>query len=443
VQTGLIVIWALLAQQTTPQISLLDALARAKRYGGQVHAAGIAAELAREDSKQARANALPAVNGLNQFVYTEGNGTASGVFVGADGVHVYNEQLQVHQDLFAIVRRGEIRRAAALEAAAKAKVDVATRGLVSTVMQDYYAVVSSARKAANAKISLDEARRFLDITDKQEKGGEAAHSDVIKAQLQVQQRERELQDGRLLNEKAKITLAVLIFPDFQQVYDVVDDSTAGLKMPELDQVPGQSVPGQSKAGNPEVRVAQANVEAAKFDVSVARYGYLPSFAVDVFYGINANQFAATSAEAQESGRSTLPNYLVANRQNLGYQAQVTLNIPLWNWGATRSKVRQAELRQDQANLELTLAQRQLQANVAAFSKEAQGALAQIQSLDDTAKLSAESLRLTVLRYQAGEATALEVVDAQSTLASARNAYEDGLLRYRVALANLQTVTGTF
>jgi outer membrane protein TolC len=438
VHTGLFVLWALLGQQATLQISLLDALARAKKYGGQVQSASIAAELAREDRKQAKANALPSVSGFNQFIYTEGNGTPSGRYVGADGVHVYNEQAQVHQDLLAIVRRGEIRRAAALEAAAKARVDLVSRGLTSTVMQDYYAVVTAVRKAANARTSLDEARRFMDITDKQERGGEVAHSDVIKAQLQVQQRDRELQDARLLVEKTKIAMAVLIFSDFQQEYDVVDDSAAGLKLPEQEKAQSQA-----KAANPDLRLAQANVDAAKYDVGVARYAYLPSFGVDFFYGISANQFAASSTDVPESGRSTLPDYLVANRQNLGYQAQVTLNIPLWNWGATRSKVKQAELRQDQAALDLTLAQRQVQANLAAFYREAQAALSQIQSLDDSTKLSAESLRLTLLRYEAGEATALEVVDAQTTLAAARNAYEDGLLRYRVALANLETVTGTF
>jgi len=50
--------------------------------------------------------------------------------------------------------------------------------------------------------------------------------------------------------------------------------------------------------------------------------------------------------------------------------------------------------------------------------------------------------LTLLRYQAGEATALEVVDAQTTAATARTAVDDGLLRYRLAIANLQTLTGT-
>jgi outer membrane protein TolC len=53
------------------------------------------------------------------------------------------------------------------------------------------------------------------------------------------------------------------------------------------------------------------------------------------------------------------------------------------------------------------------------------------------------LRLTNLRYQAGESTVLEIVDAQNTLTLARNAFDDGQARYRVALANLQTLTGSF
>jgi outer membrane protein TolC len=49
--------------------------------------------------------------------------------------------------------------------------------------------------------------------------------------------------------------------------------------------------------------------------------------------------------------------------------------------------------------------------------------------------------LTLLQYQEGEASILEVVDAQNTAVQARNAYDDGLARYRLALANLQTLTG--
>jgi len=67
----------------------------------------------------------------------------------------------------------------------------------------------------------------------------------------------------------------------------------------------------------------------------------------------------------------------------------------------------------------------------------------MESLASSAEMAADSLRLTTLRYQAGESTVLEVVDAQNTLTQARNEYDDGQARFRTAMANLQTLTGTF
>ncbi len=116
---------------------------------------------------------------------------------------------------------------------------------------------------------------------------------------------------------------------------------------------------------------------------------------------------------------------------------------MFSWGATQSKVKQAQLRQRQARVELSAAQRQLLANLQGFYEEAKTARAQLETLRDSAELAAQSLRLTTLRYQAGEVSVLEVVDAQNTLVAARNAFDDGEARYRVALANLQTLTGSF
>ncbi|MDQ2899976.1 MAG: TolC family protein [Acidobacteriota bacterium] len=425
---------AQVAAQVAPPltVTLPDAIARARKYGAPVETATIAAALAKQDTAQAKAAALPSLNAFNQFIYTEGNGTPSGVFVANDGVHVYNEQAVVHQELLSLVRRGEIRRAQAAEATAKAKLDVAARGLNFTVVQNYYTIVSSQRKLVNAQSSLVEARRFLDITQKQERGGEVAHADVIKAQLQLQQRQRDVQDARLNIDKAKIALAVLIFPSFQQDYSVADDLQEAAALPQYPEVQTQAT-----TNSPEVRSARASLVEAGYGISVARYAYLPSFALDFSYGINANQFAA------RTDYSTLPHFEFPYRQNLGYSAQVTLNIPVWNWGATKSKIKQASLRERQAKSDLTIAERQLQANLASYYKEAQTALAQMDSLRSSSQMGAESLRLTILRYEAGEATALEVVDAQSTLTLARNAYDDGLVRYRVALADLQTLTGSF
>ena len=408
-----------------PAVTLADAIARAKQYAGQIQSANLAVLQAREDSTQVRANRLPTVSAFNQYIYTQGNGTPSGVFVANDGVHVYNEQVQIHEEVLAFFRKGETHRALAAEAAARAKVEVAARGLNTTVVQNYFAIVSAQRKFSNAQTSLREAERFLDITDKQEKAGEAARADVVKAKLQLRQRQRDLQDAQVAIEKAKIALGVLIFPNFSSEFTVVDDIAGAGILP-----PVEEARAKASASSPDLKAARSGVEAAGYDVAVARYGSLPSLGVDVFYGFNANQLTANRITDGDMHR------------NFGLSGQVTLNIPVWNWGATKSKIAQAELRRSQAQLDLSLTEKTLQANLAAALAEGKAAEQQLESLKSSLDLAVESLRLTLLRYTAGEAIAFEVVDAQSTVTQARNAYDDGQVRYRIAQANLQLLTGS-
>src|SRR6185295_5092619 len=95
---------------------------------------------------------------------------------------------------------------------------------------------------------------------------------------------------------------------------------------------------------------------------------LPSLSFDYWYGINANEFAIYDPEG--------------NRL-LGSVAQVSLNVPLWNWGAAQSKLRQARLRVQAAKADLTLAQRQLLANLGTFHREAEIARDQVASLRES------------------------------------------------------------
>jgi len=100
-------------------------------------------------------------------------------------------------------------------------------------------------------------------------------------------------------------------------------------------------------------------------------------------------------------------------------------------------VRQAELKREQAKRELSLAQRKLVAEIQSLYAEASTAFLELEGLRRSTELAEESLRLVTLRYKNGESTVLEVVDAQTTFATANSAYQDGALRYRVALAGLQ------
>ena len=414
------------------RLTLHHALELARKNSTQFQAAQTDVAIARQDRFQAGAALLPSVTYDNQMLYSQGAPAAlagqTGVpvlFIANNAVHEYFSQANVHEsiDLAAIAA---FRKASANAALSRARAEIASRGLVVTVVQDYYAAAAAQQKLETARKATEEGDNFLKLTQDLEKGGEVAHSDVIKADLQAQDRRRQFQEAKLGLLNARLDLAVLIFPDFNDNFEIADELHAAIPLPTLAEV-------QQRAAqeNPDVRLALEAVRAAGHDVTAARAGYLPSLGLDYWYGIDAPNFGVNFPE-KVSGQTF---------SNLGSSASATLDIPIWNWGATQSHVKQAELRRAQAQRELSLAQRKLLAEIQSLYAEADTALNELAGLSRSAELAAESLRLTTLRYKGGEATVLEVVDAQTTNAQSSASYQDGAVRYRVALANLQTLTG--
>jgi outer membrane protein TolC len=415
-------------------LTLQDALKRARSNSVTLQAALTQQGIAREDKVQARAALLPKVNYNNEFIYTQAaeaptgsanpGAAASGEvprFIANNAVHEYLSQ-GVAEEQLGFAQFADYRRTRALEAVARAKAEIAGRGLVLTVVQNYYGLIAAQRKYASVQLAATEAQNFLDLSRKLEKGGEVAHSDVIKAQIQSNDRQRDLREAQLAMEKARLDLAVLLFPNFNENFTVIDDSEMAPPLQSFEEFAHLA-----QTRNADVRASTAALEASRYQLSSARAAYFPSLTVDYFYGIDAAQLAVHAPDGT---------------RNLGYAASATLNLPIWNWGATRSKVIQADLQRKQAQRELSLAQRKLLADMRTLYNEAAAAHDELELLKNSAELASESLRLTTLRYQGGEATVLEVVDAQNTLTQARNAFSDGVVRYRTALANLQTLTGT-
>lgn len=412
------------AQQppATVVLTLADALARARANNPQFQAAVTELGRAREDRYQARAALLPGVEYDNSFIYTQGNGTTTARYIGNNGVHEYISRGDAHETI-GPTEVLEYQRSAAAHALAKARAEIAARGLTVTVVQAFYGLLAAQARTVNAQRASDEGQRFLDLSRKLEEGGEVAHSDTIKAQIQANELRRAGEDARLAEQNARLALAVLLFPNFFEDFTLVNDLGSTPALPPMSELQAMAA-----RNNPELQAAFAALMVANKEVGVARAGYLPSLSLDMLYGIDANQFAKRARDGSE---------------NLGYGGIATLNIPIWNWGAQQSKVRQAELLRHQAQVELSAAQRQAIADLHSFYGEAKLAYEQLQALKQSTELAEQSLRLTNLRYQAGEASALEVVDAQNTLTLAGNNYHDGELRYHLAVANLQTLTGAF
>src|ERR1700676_801124 len=129
------------------RLTLQDALALARKneptYQSVVTAAGVAGET----RAQTRDALLPSVNFNTSALYTQSshNGTNGVIFIANNSVHEYISQGNVHQQLD-LASWETYRSAAALASAAKARAEVAARGLVVTVVLNYFAAAGRGEK---------------------------------------------------------------------------------------------------------------------------------------------------------------------------------------------------------------------------------------------------------------------------------------------------------
>ena len=417
------------AQQTSaPTITLAQAIAQARNNEPAFAAAVANKRVAAIDRSIARAALLPSATYHNQALYTQPNGAKNGGgptgnqsaprFIANNAVREYASQ-GIFNETLGVAQFTAVSRAAAANAIATAELEIARRGLVAAVTGLFYQALAAEHKVSVGRRAAAEANSFTQLTQQRETAREGAHADVVKAQLQQQQRERDLADALLEQQKSHLDLGVLLSADPRDAFALAPDAVAPL--------PARADVEESATRlNPELHSALAALRASSLDVRAARAAYLPDLGLNVTYGIDAEQFAV-------NGRGGV--------KNLGYSGSVTLDIPVWDWFSTQHRVQQSEILRNVARTVLTATQRRLVADLDETYAEAQTARDQLQSLDQSVQTATESLRLTRLRYTAGEATVLEVVDAENSLTTTEIAREDGNIRYQLAFTNVQLLTG--
>jgi outer membrane protein TolC len=416
---------------TSIEVTLEDALKRALAMSPSLRQAITNARIAAQKPTQSRGTNLPTVSSNSQFLYTEGNGTPVSRYIANNGVHEYIAQVDVHQAL-SVANVILYRQSVVSAALAKDQTEIARRGLMVAVVQGYASLVAAKRKYLMQQQATQVSQNFLKTTEQLESGGEVAHADVVKAQVQYDDSQVALEDAELARDTARAALAMMLFVNVNQKYDVVDDPAQELALP-----PYGDAEAQARHSNPTLDAAFKNEHLTSQAIAAARAEYLPTITFDYFYGIDANHFAVNTP----SSPTIDPELRGRPIQNLGYSALASITLPIWNWGATQSQVRSAEVLHHQAVLDRQFAQRKLIADLQQFYREAKTAQSEMEIRKSAAVNAEESAKLTLVQYKAGDATALEVVTAEDSLTLEQNAYADAQTRYATAIANLATLTG--
>jgi outer membrane protein TolC len=173
---------------------------------------------------------------------------------------------------------------------------------------------------------------------------------------------------------------------------------------------------------PELVQIDAQKKAAQAEASTARRERLPQLSYTINGGFDAADFRPLTRYA-------------------GGSAIVTLTIPVFDFGASKSRETQARLRAQSLDLQRELTVRLLQQEFYTARATALGALTRIRETDAGANEAQKNMMLVLTQYRMKKANITDVVDAQSAYADARMAYFQAIIDYRTARYRLEQDLG--
>jgi len=412
--------------QANGALSLDEALRLAGVAASDYTQAQLNERIAAEDVRQAQVAFLPRVTSPNAYIYTSPLiGLRPGEprtqsFINANAIGEYQSLVNVAGDVDIAGRlRATLERNRALLAAAHAGTEVARRALNQAVVAAYYGLALSTAQRRAAELNLAAAEEFERITNLLLTGGEVAPVDLIRAQVQTTTRRDELEKARAEEMVAADSLRVLVGYDFTQPITASDLSVALPATGEIEQYTADMI-----ARRPEFAQFEAERRAAEQDVRVARAERLPQLSYSLSGGFDTD--------------SVKP---VRLKEHTGVAAAFNLSIPIFDFGASRSRERQAQLRAQLTETQRLQALRGFAQQFYTARTQAVSAATRIRLAGTGLAQAQSNLDASIARYRAGEAQIIEVTDALTTLAAQRAALYQAIFDYQTALARLRQAAG--
>ena len=291
------------------------------------------------------------------------------------------------------------------------------------VRRAYYSAALAQELETIATAALVQAQSFLQQQQLRFEVGTASELDLLRAEVSAENLQPQVVQARNAAELATLDVKRLIDIPLAQPIRLA----TGLTAP----APGVSLTREAAlaetARRASVGAAEAQVDIRRQQVRIARGAFLPELRLSVNYG---GQLFPTSA-FDIGGASW----------NKDISATVGLQVPIFNGMRRQAELAQARVEVEQAQLQLGQLREAVQLEYEQARGERERALASIAARQRTVDQATRVHDLTVLRYESGLATQLEVSEARLALLQARTNVAQAIADYYIADAGYSRALG--
>lgn len=413
------------ALEFSGRLSFHDALRRGLVYN--LGAVGLN-NTVRQTSAQvgvARSALLPNLNGALSETVEQVNLAALGFRFNFPGIHIptvvgpfnyMDLQVALSQTVANLTEVNNYRSARATARAGQYSLADARDLVVLAVGGAYLQVEAAQARLDAAQAQLATANAVFHQSTEQHEHGVLGRLSLDQSQVRTLTQQQQIITLRNDVAKQKINLARLVGLPPNPGYQLTDHF--GFSPAPVAGVAAAMELAESR--RPDLKAAQAQVDAAAKALAAARAEHLPSLAVSADYeyiGVNPGQASGA------------------------YAVTGTLNIPIWQGGRIGADIAQAKAVLAQRQAELADTRGQIEAQVRQAYLDLEASAGQVEVARKNLQVAQETLEMARARMEAGVINTVEVVQAQETVSSANLDLINSVFAHNLAKLNLARATG--
>jgi outer membrane protein TolC len=413
--------FAFVATCASQTLTLQRCLELAKSYSLKARASDAAIRGSELEREELQATKLPQVKLSSEASYAPNSGTHGYDPAITDGGQL-GGRIAVQQSLYdAGVRSLRSEQLSTERNALVTEKQITERDLVFAVEQLFIEALRSQSEIMLQEQSMRQLKDYLDLVQQLTKGGQASYTDVLKTQVQLQTSERSLHRAHESLASTKYTLAEVMGRSIDTSFTLEGSMGSLLAVQPLD------AKALDLSENLDISLAKLNISKSAFDIEIQKSERLPVVSAFADAGLLTSIDNLRLPGSERSGM-------------FGYMVGLTLEVPLFTWGATDLRAQQKQLATDVLGLQLESVRRSVTTEFQKTQMQLRRAEERMASLGVSLKAADENFVLTKSKYASGGVLSLEVLSAQQLLMDLKLEELQTLADRQALLAKMEQIT---
>jgi outer membrane protein TolC len=304
-------------------------------------------------------------------------------------------------------------RLASLETQNKSLLESQLLNTISTVMQQYYNVVRQQAFLKTIQKSIEASQQRLDIVKTRQEIGVANQTDLLQSNLDLNALLQAKQNQLLIIDQVKADLLnTIVMPASTSV--VINDSI------QIDDQLILSVVEEKMKNHPLLQSAQQLINVNQFLEKETKSLTYPTLRASTGYNYNSNKSTA--------------GFILLN-ENYGPFLGVNLSIPIYSGGANKRAIKNAAINTHNAKIQFQNTEQNLTTELFKTYQSYKNSLKQTPIEIQNYEMSQSLLDLVMQKYQLGQATMVDVKQAQQSFETA--GFRLVSLRFNAKIAEIE------